>query len=301
MDSEVIDLFRSAIDGYLEELGNTLEPTESYLPYDFDFINNRKWHILGEQMVEDELRELTNIMNRWCCNLHRWQAWNNVIRRLGDNEAWTVRSEFVEALVHQCLIEPSAVRDCYTFVATNAFHQIRLSSEVNYEDRLGGEPKTPNERPQFLSRRKKEERLQKVISVWPESKSFLESLAAINDSSYQQATFDYRNRVSHAIGPRLGQGITQTVTRSVVQATHLKEQPDGTYREESIHGKLSVSYGFGGTQPIDLEEARISNLKQYQLARMCYNQYFELLKSKVACIKVNTPNALQCNQVRSVY
>lgn len=291
MDSEVVNLLRSAIDAYLEEPGNALEPTSSYLPYDFDFIHNHEWHILGEQMVEDELRELTNIMNRWCGDLQRWHAWNNVIRSYGEKEAWNVRREFVEALVHHCLLEPSAVRDRFTFVATNAFHQVRLSSQEGYKDRLEGDPKQPNDKPVFLSRRKKEKRLAKVVSVWSESRAFLELLAVINDSSYQRATYDYRNRVNHAIGPRLGLGITQAVTRSVVQATQMKEQPDGTYRAEPIPGKLSVSYGFGGTQPIDLEEARILNLKQYQLARACYHQYFELLKSKTACIKIKTENA----------
>ena len=291
MDQEVINLFRSAIDAYLKELGNTLEPTESYLTYDFDFIHNRRWHILGDQMVEDELRELTNIMNRWCGDLHRWHAWNNVIHSYTEGDAWMIRREFAEALVHHCLLEPSAARDRFTFVATNAFHQVRLSSEADYRDRLEGDPKQSGEKPLFLSRRKKETRLHKVISVWSESKNFFESLTAINDSSYQRATSNYRNRVNQAIGPRLGVGITQAVTRSVAAATQLKEQSDGTYRDEPIHGKLSVSYGFGGTRPIDFEEARISNLKQYQLARTCYYRYLELLKSKVTCIKMKTANA----------
>lgn len=291
MDSEVVNLFRSAIDAYLEESGNALAPAIPYLPYDFDFIHNHEWYILGEQMVEDELRELTNIMNRWCGDLHRWHAWNNVIRMYEEKEAWEVRIEFVEALVHRCLLEPSAMKDRFTFVATNAFHQVRLSSEESYKDRLEGYPKHPNEKPVFLSRRKKEMRLMKVVSVWAESRTFVESLEAINDSSYQRATYDYRNRVNHALGPRLSLGITQTVTRSVVQATQMERQPDGTYRAEPIRGKLSSSYGFGGTQPINLEEARTLNLQQYRLARTCYNQYFELLKSKVTGIKTKTENA----------
>lgn len=286
MDSEVANLFRSAVDDYLEELGNALEPASSYFPYDFDFIHDHEWYIFGGAMVEDELRELTNILNRWCGDLRRWHAWNNAIRCYGENEAWKTRREFVEPLVHHCLLEPSAVRDRFTFVATNAFHQVRLSSEEGYKDRLEGDPKQPDEKPAFLSRRRKEKRLAKVIFVWPESKSFLESLAAINDSSYQAATYDYRNRVNHTIGPRLALGITQAVTRSVVQATQMKEQSDGTYRAEPIPGKLSVSYGLGGTDPIDLEEARQLNLKQYQLARACYNEYFKLLKLKVVCIKI---------------
>lgn len=291
MDSEVNNLLRSAISAYLKEPRDVLEPTSSYLPYDFDFIHNHEWHNLGEIMVEDELSELTNILNHWCGDLKRWHAWNNVIRSYGEKEAWEVRREFVEALVHHCLLEPSAVRDRFTFVATNAFHQVRLSSEKGYKDCLEGDPKHPDKKPVFLSRGRKEKRLAKVISVWPESKAFLESLAAINDSSYQGATYDYRNRVNHAIAPRLGVGITQAVTRSVVQKTQMKEQTDGTYRAEPIPGELSRRYGLGGTHPIDLEESRQLNLKQYQLARACYNQYFELLKSKVVCIKMKEGNA----------
>lgn len=291
MDSEVANQLRTAIDAYLEETGKVLEPKCSYLPYNFGFIHDRNWHILGEPMVEGELQELTNILNRWCGDLQRWHAWNNVLRTCEEKEEWNVRREFVEALVHHCLLEPSAVRDRFTFVATNAFHQIRLSSEEDYNDRLEGDPKKPGENPALLSRRRKKKRLSKIISVWPESKTFLESLAAINDSAYQVATYDYRNRANHAIGPRLTLGITQTVTRSVFQATQMKEQSDGTYRDEPIPGKLSVSYGFGGTPPIDLEETWQLNLKQYQLARACYSQYFELLKLKAACIKSNEENA----------
>ncbi|MNF87573.1 hypothetical protein D3C84_700420 [compost metagenome] len=113
----------------------------------------------------------------------------------------------------------------------------------------------------------------------------MESLKAINDISYQNDTFNYRNRVSHAIGPRLARGITQLVTRSVVQATRMQEQPDGTYHEEPIPEALSVSYGFGGTLPVDLENAWQLNLRQYQLSRECYNQYIELLRSTVKRIK----------------
>lgn len=185
MDDEVVNLFRSAIDAYLEEPGCALEPTSSYLPYDFDFIHNHEWYALGELMVEDELRELTNIFNRWCGDLQRWHAWNIVIRSYGEKEAWKVRREFVEALVHHCLLEPSAVRDRFTFVATNAFHQVRLASDDGYKDYLEGDPKQPDKKPAFLSRRRKEKRLAKVVAVWSESKAFLESLAATNDSSYQ--------------------------------------------------------------------------------------------------------------------
>ena len=107
MDDKAVDFFCSAIDAYLVELGNRGEPTRPYLS--FDFIHTREWHIFGAEMVGDELRELTNSVNRWHGNLERWHAWNNVIQSNEEEEAWKVRREFVETLVHYCLLEPSAI------------------------------------------------------------------------------------------------------------------------------------------------------------------------------------------------
>ncbi|MNT66948.1 hypothetical protein D3C72_2050510 [compost metagenome] len=65
----------------------------------------------------------------------------------------------------------------------------------------------------------------------------------------------------------------------------MQEQPDGTYIEEPIPETLSVSYGFGGTLPVDLESAWQLNLRQYQLSRACYEQYMKLLRMAVKSIK----------------
>ncbi|MGL6485661.1 hypothetical protein ACSZNF_00920 [Aeromonas hydrophila] len=285
MDDEKCNQLRRAFNAYLDESKNTTEPNYSYLSYDFDFVHGHRLSLLGEHMVEDELREITNILNRWHSNLHRWYTWNNVLRGCSENEAWYVRCEFADTLIHHCLLEPSAVRDRVTFVATNAFHQVRLSCEKSYKDRLDNDPKQVDGKPVILSRQKKEKQLERILSIWPESQPFIESLKAINDIGYQNDTFNYRNRVSHAIGPRLARGITQLVTRSVVQATRMQEQPDGTYIEEPIPETLSVSYGFGGTLPVDLENAWQLNLRQYQLSRTCYEQYIKLLRMAVKSIK----------------
>jgi len=45
--------------------GDGLTPEGEYLNYDFSFIENRKWHSLGEAMAKCEIRELTNLLNHW--------------------------------------------------------------------------------------------------------------------------------------------------------------------------------------------------------------------------------------------
>jgi hypothetical protein len=272
------NLLRTAFDAYLLQLnGGELEPAENYLSYDFDGIDSHQWHALGNEMVKDELREITNNLNHWHGSLQRWQAWNTVIQPYGTDEAWELRREFLEALAHHCLLTPSSIRDTFTFVATNSMHQVRLMASKGYRDYLEGDPKNPSEKPKHLTRRQKEKRLADLISIWSEAPGFMASLRKIDDEAYRNVTSDYRNRNSHSIGPRLGIGITRAVVRSVKQATMMSKQPDGTYVPAPISGKMSVSYGFGGTEPLDMEKARAANLDQYRRARECYAKYRGLL------------------------
>jgi len=278
MSTDRNKLLRSAFDAYLLQLdGGELEPVENYLPYDFDGIDSRRWQLLGSEMVKDELREITNNLNHWHGALRRWQAWNTVIQPYETKDAWELRREFLEALVHYCLLAPSSIRDTFTFVATNSIHQVRLAASSGYRDCLEGDPNSPTEKPKHLTRRKKEKRLADLISIWSESTGFIESLRKIDDEAYRNVTSDYRNLNTHSIGPRLAIGVTRTVVRSVEQATTMSKQPDGTFLPVPISGKMSVRYGFGGTEPLDMETVHTANLNQYRCARECYTKYRALL------------------------
>ena len=50
---------------------------------------------------------------------------------------------------------------------------------------------------------------------------------------------------------------------------------------KDIPGKLAVSYGFGGTPPLDLETVRAANISQFEKARSCYIEYRALLEAAV--------------------
>ncbi len=97
MDSDTSKLIRNAYESYIAQPDTTLEPSSTYLPYDFEFIWGRRWYIEGGEMVEGELRELTNLMNHWHSDLRKWHAWNNVIAEYEGDNAWRLRREFLEA------------------------------------------------------------------------------------------------------------------------------------------------------------------------------------------------------------
>jgi hypothetical protein len=278
-------LFRTAFDAYLTELKNSkLEPSEDYLPYDFEEdIDARQWCLpwgIINRMVKGELNELTNDLNEWHDSLIRWYAWNKVIGPYSNIiDAWKLRSEFLGTRIHYCLFQPSSSRDRFTFIITNAMHQVRLMVEKGYQDYLEGDPKTPDniKKPKYLIRRQKEKRLSKLISIWSEGAEVMRVLQTIDDEAYRKDTKDYRNRHSHVIGPRLGIGHIRFVTRHVSQCTTMTKQPDGTYLPIPT-GKMAGSYGSGGgTPPLDLEKAHAANLAQYRRARKCYTSYRKLL------------------------
>lgn len=275
---ECRNLLSSSYEQYLSLSFQRERQEEPSLGYDFDFIlANRKWRLLGEEMIACELRELTNLMNRWRSVLERWRIWNTVISSHDEESAWLLRWEFVESLAHECLLRPSSLRDTFVSVATNALHQIRLSSDKTYRDFLKGDPRNPTEKPAHLKRAQKETRLFDLASKWSESAPFFAALRCLNDAAYRERTRDYRNLTSHTIGPRLGAGETRTVTRHVHQADELKECPDGRFRFSPIPGKMAVGYGFGGTAPLDLTESHEVNKQQFLLARECYEKYLNLL------------------------
>lgn len=283
-----MSLLRSGFDAYLGRLDGT---PANLLPYDFDQIDSHQWSMLGGEMVKDELREITNILNGWHVSLLRWRAWNEVLAGFDELDAWQLRAEFVEALAHQCLLQPSATRDSLTFIATNAFHQVRLALGHGYRDKLEGDPEEPGEQPKHLTRRQKERRLEKIMAPWPQSRPFLELLHRIDDAQYRESTFDYRNRTSHAIGPRLAIGRTRVVTRTVVPATELAQKPDGTFSPSLIPGKVSVSYGFGGTPPLDMDKAQVSNFEQYLRSRSCFECYRSLLAAAMTTMPLAKPQS----------
>lgn len=278
-------LLRKAFDEYLVIVHeNPLQPDDKLLSYDFNFLNNRKWNGVAETMVSCDLRELTNLINGWNNSLGRWHAWGLVLNSRDEDEAWALRSEFLDSLAHECLLLPSSIRDTLVSVATAAFHQVRLGVDQSYPDFLQGDPKTPDEKPKQLNRKQKEKRLSNIIQIWPESARFLDKLRNINTPNYIDATYDYRNLTSHTIAPRLGIGQTRTVTRCIKPASTFKKNKDGELVRVDIPDKMSVCYGFGGTPPLDLETVRKANLTQYQNALSCYIEYRALLQATVAKI-----------------
>ena len=282
MDPEFLNVLRTAFEEYLGALGGSLVPDDSLLPYDYPYITDAKWRPFADAMLQDELREFTNRLHEWRDMLRRWQAWNGVVSSREEMPAWDLRREFMEPLMHTCLMMPSAVRDLATFVGTNALHQIRLHTETSYRDVLEGDPSAANPTPRPLTRRQKEARLSRLAEPLQGSDQFMSALRQIDDEVYRTQTKDYRNLNSHAIGPRIALGHTRMVTRRAEPAVRVEALPGGAGRLVEDPGRYVASYGVGGLEPLDLESARVASLGQYTASRRCFALFTALLQTHCA-------------------
>lgn len=265
---------RKACHDYILELeSDALEPSGSLFAYNLVRLEDHcRWRIpLAPDMIEDELRELTNLMNRWFGLLRRWNAWNRVMEQYTEEDRWSIQWEFLEPIAFECMFQPSAMRDRFTHVATNALHQIRMTVDSAYPDLLIWDPTTPSEKAKNKTRRQKEEQLASIAAVWSSSGNLMTALRSIDDKAYKEATSDYRNRSSHALAPRFSVGVTRAVVRRKVAWEDMVDQPDGSVTFVASATQMATEYGFGGTPPLDIELARSQNLAQFDRASGCFD------------------------------
>lgn len=290
MEPTAPDKRRLALARYADGLESLSAPTSlDGAPFPFDacpLVKQVTWRtspLFADFLVDGELRELTNTLNEWRGALRRWYVWLSVLDGFSAEDAWDLQWEFVESTAFQCLFYPSAARDRFTFVATNALHQVRMASDAAYPDRLISDPKPGKEdKPGFQPRSKSESQLEEIASPLEGGAAFVAAVRALDEDDYLELTKNFRNLASHAIAPRLTVGHTNMVVRRVVPATTLVQQANGTYKDEPVPGKQHVSYGFGGTEPLQMREVFAGNLAEFQKAADCFNAYVNVLNKALA-------------------
>jgi hypothetical protein len=241
-----------------------------------------EWKIpFVEMMVNGELRESINWLNSWLRNLERLKIWAAILVDYSDDEAWGLRHHFVEPLVYFCMLQPSSTRDRLGQVATNGVHQANLCVDADYKDFLDQDELKPG---QFLSRKKLENQLARLVKRWAVGDQLMAALQSLDSEAHRQKTFDYRNEASHFIAPRVEFGEVQFVTRRREPFPELVKQADGTARLIEHPERKCVAYGFGGIRPLTLAEIIETNSQEYDFAVAALAAYSNLLREAVPLI-----------------
>jgi hypothetical protein len=278
-----VDQKRCALERYLSRVLGMSAPVPLNgppLPYNTcPRIEIVRWrNPLINLLVRDELRELTNTLNDWRARLRCWNAWLEVLDEFPKEEALLLQHEFVNPIAFMSLLYPSAMRDRIAFVATNALHQVRLTSNQTYVDRLESDPdlSKTGEKTSFPSRKQKTKQLRKIAGPLRGSDVFMATLQSLNDKAYRDLTRDFRNLSSHAIAPHFNEGSTSIVSRAVVRAKKLVQKQNGWFEEE-VPDNMQATYLLGETLPLPMRLAFSGTLEEFEKALTCFWAYVALL------------------------
>src|SRR5258706_685766 len=283
---EARQLFEEANRRYWNELESIPIPRFFLFPYDLvDEVREGNWPFLIERMVSGELLETINLMNAWQCYLFDWSIWAKILPTFDDNDRWTLQLQHVGPLAFTCMYQPSAMRDRFCMVATNALHQANLIVLPGYEDRLDQDNLRTG---RFLNRGQKENQLVRIGKPWARFGELQTGLQAINTADYQRVTRNFRNQASHALAPRFEIGETNTVVRYMAPKEKMVAQPDGTFALVQDVTRMVVHYGFGGTPPLKYETIVAENQKQHALGADTLKAYQTLLKEVLQKIGIRT-------------
>lgn len=285
---EMRKVYERAYAIFLDKLEIVPTPKNFPLPYGIcEEIRQAPWPYLPiiDQMVAWDLSETINQLNAWAEWLLHLSLWTEVLDHFDEQDAWTLQLHYVDPLAQVCLMEPSATRDRFGHIATHAIHQANLSTLEGYRDHL-----KQDDRKYPLSRKQVEEQVAEIGAFWKDTQSFLEALKNLDTEIHHQATRNYRNLASHAIAPRFRFGHTNMVVRSICPATELVQQPDGSYLPVEHPTKKAVSYGFGGTDALELREVHRLSQAQFDQAVTVFNAYSTLMSEMLSALRAKTPH-----------
>lgn len=275
------ELYESAHSMFMDKLEVFIDKIEFPLSYDLtDEIREVSW---GSSMmsfaVATELKETINQLHCWYGYLVDLSLWTEVLDAFEGNDRWYIRQQYVEQLAYYCMLQPSATRERFGMIATTALHQANLQLREDYNDHLDQDGK------KYITRRFREEQLPILGHDYRCFQRFLQALRNLDNKSFETASRNFRNLASHGIAPRFEQGETSFVNRSVEPWSDLVKQPCGGYLPVSHPTKKAIWYGFGGTQPLTLQQVFNASWNEYLKAIKLFHSYQSLLREILTTIR----------------
>jgi hypothetical protein len=241
--------------------------------------------------------DVINQYHAWSLRLNSWAKWNGILKgyQNQDQQAWMIRSSFLEPVAFFCLHQPASFKDLLIKYCTMAFHLANLSRDPFYPDELAEDNEIfkrlqkndANAHKYFLSRRAALKQLEEISSKWAIGAQIIQLISDLDDADYGDKSQGWRNHSAHYIAPRLHFGGTRPVKRQVHFAESWIKQGDGTISISEDRNKKAISYSFGHTEPLNAEAIYQANAQQLKCAELALIAVHELLNDIVASTTAN--------------
>lgn len=140
------------------------------------------------------IQSLVGQINRFNSDIFALKAWQNILRDYQKIQRIHLQSEFVEPLLHSCMLAPFALRNQIIFTGT----KIAILVE---KGRL--QPKLPNDRSKEYS-----EHFKQWAGNWDGFNLVEKLLKQLSDEKFNQQTNEFRHRYTHRIPPCIAYGLS---------------------------------------------------------------------------------------------
>ena len=224
--------------------------------------------LVYSSMLEDYSTDLANVINDLTHHVARLRAWAIVVEPMDDDAKMEVAHEFIGILGVAALSAPYAIKSRFAVAAAHLSHQANMAKDLeNWKDEFPDKNLYLND-------------LEPFGRTWGKFRRFKLKVEPIAGSGFKAQTHDFRNAYNHRFSPRLLLGLSNTVTRYVDGATGV------------------VSYGVGGTPPLDLN--KVADVLQLECDHcyVAFEAFQALIGEQVEAItKFETKNASKTKAV----
>ncbi len=226
----------------------TTPSTGRFMPYDWSPLPHTLSAalLIYSQMLDDYARELANSINDLTHREHRLRAWAAVLKGQPEKAVMEAHHDLVGDIATVGLGLPYVIRSRFLFAVTHLSHQANQARQPDWRDDLPGDDQI------YM------DVMDKVGRSWRRYGRFKQKMQGIGGDEFRNATGNFRNLYQHRFSPRVGQGLTQIVTREAKE--------DGTVR-----------YGIGGCAPLSLAEVAAAILVQRNRSYAAFDAFQSLV------------------------
>jgi len=204
------------------------------------------------QMLDDYASELANIINDLTHHVHRLRAWDGIVATLDDDDKLEASHEFIDMLGTVAMGQPYAIKSRFAFAAGHLSHQANLAADgAGWKDEFPAKNLYLND-------------IDIYCSQWKRYRAFKLRVEPIAGRKFREASEDFRNAYNHGFASRFLIGMTGTVKR--------------------IAKGGSVSYAFGGNEPLGIGEvADLLEIERDHCYR-AFDAFQQLVEEQIAAI-----------------
>lgn len=197
-----------------------------------------RWMAYNEMLAEYS-GDLANKINDLTHYVHSLRTWAAVLAPLSNEDKHDLTHEFIDMLGTVALGLPYALKSRFTYAAGHLSHQANMAKSISdWKDDFPTSNLYLND-------------IEPYCRGWRKYRRFKLKIEPIAGSVFKEKTDDFRNTYNHGFSSRFVLGMTRLVERKVEKSG-------------------SISYGIGGSAPLDLGE--MGNLLQEE-RDICYQGF----------------------------